>query len=278
MGVKSVLSGVVAIGLLAGGGYALTRVMDGRTAFPIISECTVTGAETVHLDTEQMAHAATIAAVGLRRKLPVRAVTVALATALQESKLRNLADGDRDSVGLFQQRPSQGWGEPAQLNDPRYAAAKFYDKLQRVPDWESMRITEAAQAVQKSAHPEAYQKWAGEAEVMALGLAGHSPAAVSCTLSDATPASSVVALRKALTLDWGNVSTDESTGSGLTLPVNSDKTGWRLAHWLVAHAAEHGISRVRHAGRQWSADDGEWRRVETADRTVVAQIHGAREG
>ncbi len=278
MGVKSVLSGLVAIGLLAGGGYALSQVMDGRTAFPLASECVVSGAETVHLDTEQMGHAATIAAVGLRRELPVRAVTVALATALQESKLRNLAGGDRDSGGLFQQRPSQGWGDPEQLNDPRYAAAKFYDKLRRIPGWEQMRVTEAAQAVQKSAHPEAYQKWAAEADVLALGLSGQAPTAVTCTVPDDITATSPVALREALNLDWGTVSTDESAGSGVTLPVRDAKTGWRLAHWLVSHAAEHGVSRISYGGHQWSASDGKWRTTSTAGNAVIAEFAGTTEG
>src|SRR5690606_17546897 len=114
---------------------------------------------------------------------PERAVTVALATALQESELRNLPGGDRDSVGLFQQRPSQGWGDPSQLSDPRYAAGAFYDALVEVPGWETMRITDAAQAVQRSAHPEAYQKWADEAEVLTAALAGNAPGSLTCRLS-----------------------------------------------------------------------------------------------
>ena len=76
---------------------------------------------------------------------------IALATAQQESRLRNLDYGDRDSLGLFQQRPSQGWGTEAQVQDPVYAAGKFYDGLVKVPDWETGRLTEIAQAVQRSA-------------------------------------------------------------------------------------------------------------------------------
>ena len=116
-----------------------------------------------------MANAATIAAVGLRRKLPDQAVVVALATALQESKLENLDGGDRDSVGLFQQRPSQGWGAPDQLQDPRYASTKFYNALLKIKNWQELRVTEAAQRVQRSAFPEAYDKWADEALVLARG-------------------------------------------------------------------------------------------------------------
>src|SRR3954452_14369496 len=105
---------------------------------------------------EQMNNAATISAVGTKLGLPAHAATVALATALQESKLRNLEGGDRDSVGLFQQRPSQGWGTVAQLRDPVYAATEFYEKLEQLPNWETLPITEAAQAVQRSGAPEAY--------------------------------------------------------------------------------------------------------------------------
>jgi murein DD-endopeptidase MepM/ murein hydrolase activator NlpD len=120
----------------------------------------------------QQGHAVTIAEVGTAAGLPERGVVVALATALQESGLHNLAnetvpeslnypsDGkpgsDHDSVGLFQQRPSMGWGTVAQIMDPVYSAGKFYEKLLRLDGWEAMSIAEAAQAVQISAFPDAY--------------------------------------------------------------------------------------------------------------------------
>ena len=125
------------------------------------------------LDESQMEHAATIVRVGQKMGLPPRAYVVALATALQESYLRNLAnpaypesyhyphDGsgyDHDSVGLFQQRPSMGWGTVAQIMDPEYAARAFYEQLRRVPGWEDMPITVAAQTVQVSAFPDHYAK------------------------------------------------------------------------------------------------------------------------
>lgn len=90
--------------------------------------------------------------------MPPQALVIAVATALQESRLRNLRGGDRDSIGLFQQRPSQGWGTPKQLSDPAYQTRKFYDKLLTIEGWQKMRLTEAAQAVQISAYPEAYAK------------------------------------------------------------------------------------------------------------------------
>jgi hypothetical protein len=275
VGAKSVVSGLLTLGLLAGAGYAVATFLNDRPAFPLTSDCEVTGDATVRLEAEQMGHAATIAAVGLRRDLPERAVTVALATALQESKLRNLSAGDRDSVGLFQQRPSQGWGTPEQLNDPRYAAGAFYDHLLRIPGWDQLRITEAAQAVQKSAHPEAYQKWSQEATVLTSGLAGDSPAVVACRLSGEPAAGAGLAtLREAIRLDWGEVSADEAHEGGVALNVGDNRSGWQLAHWLVAHSAEYGISEVRFHGRQWTAEDGKWRRTKTGAGTVTAQFYG----
>ncbi|WP_425556078.1 C40 family peptidase, partial [Kitasatospora nipponensis] len=108
---------------------------------------------------EQVPNAETIQATGVAMHIPVRGQIVALATALQESGLRNLTYGDRDSLGLFQQRPSQGWGTAAQILDPVHASTEFYSALQKVSGWESMTVTQAAQAVQVSGYPGAYAKW-----------------------------------------------------------------------------------------------------------------------
>ena len=136
------------------------------------------GAGTVTV--EQADNAATIAGVGLAMDMPDHAVTVALATAMQESGLRNLPDGDRDSAGLFQQRPSQGWGTLAQVTDPVYAATAFYAKLRTEPDWPTLSVTEAAQLVQRSATPEAYARWEPMARSLARALTGEDPAAMTC--------------------------------------------------------------------------------------------------
>jgi hypothetical protein len=111
------------------------------------------------LSPEQQANARTIIDVGRKMGLPPRAWEIAVATAMQESTLRNLDHGDRDSLGLFQQRPSQGWGTPAQVRDPVYASTKFYEGLKRVKNWESLPLTVAAQRVQRSGYPDAYAKW-----------------------------------------------------------------------------------------------------------------------
>ncbi|SDS56545.1 peptidase M23 [Actinoplanes derwentensis] len=126
---------------------------------------------------EQVANARIIVTIGTERRVPVQGQVVAVATALQESTLRNLRGGDRDSIGLFQQRPSQGWGTPKQLRDPAYQTGKFYDKLLKIRNWEKMRLTEAAQAVQISAFPEAYAKHSDTATRLVSEL---SPA-TTCT-------------------------------------------------------------------------------------------------
>lgn len=113
---------------------------------------------------EQAQNAIAIGQVAAERGLPQHATTVALATALQESNLKNLNYGDRDSLGLFQQRPSAGWGSPEQIQDPHYAAGKFLDRLVQVPDWQNLPVTVAAQKVQASAFPDAYAKWQPLAE------------------------------------------------------------------------------------------------------------------
>lgn len=124
------------------------------------------------LDAEQTHNARTIVGVGWSLAVPDRGLVVAVATALQESGLRNLTFGDRDSLGLFQQRPSQGWGSPAQVLDPVYAATRFYTALRAVPGWQQLPVTAAAQAVQRSAYPAAYARWAGDAARIVTALTG----------------------------------------------------------------------------------------------------------
>jgi hypothetical protein len=167
---------VLVVTALAGAAYAVTRVIQSVTP-----TCTASvDGETYRIDREQAANARTIADVATEVGMPHHAVTVALAAALQESKMSNISHGDRDSVGLFQQRPSQGWGTPEQLTTPRYAAAAFYRQLARVDGWETMSVTEAAQHVQRSAAPDAYAKWEPEARVLARILTGEVPNRIVC--------------------------------------------------------------------------------------------------
>ncbi|MEU7995351.1 hypothetical protein AB0B83_08435 [Micromonospora sp. NPDC049060] len=274
-----VAGGVVLVVLVAVGIWIVIRQMGGQLRLPLASRtCTVQADGRVALDPDQMANAATIAAIGIQRKMPERAVVVALATAYQESGLRNLAGGDRDSVGLFQQRPSQGWGTPEQIRDPRYAARKFYAGLKKVRGWEQMRVTDAAQKVQRSAFPEAYEKWADESEVLTRALLGHATGAVACTVGR-DPAmrgeAAATALTRGLSLDWGLAgATTAADLTGLTVPAADELRGWRYAHWLVSHAQDHGVKRVRFGDLEWTARDGTWNRTDDTPATgrVVAEV------
>ena len=157
-----------------------TGLLAGVTGRP---HCVATAlGQTTELDPEQAGNAATIAAVAVHRGLPGRAATIGIATAMQESKLRNLDYGDRDSRGLFQQRPSQGWGTVEQIMDPVYASNAFYDVLVKIEGYQNLPITTAAQQVQRSAFPSAYGDHEPAARILASALSGYSTASLSCVL------------------------------------------------------------------------------------------------
>ena len=118
------------------------------------------------LDAEQVGNTHTIITITADRHLPAHAATIAVATAMQESSLRNLPAGDADSLGLFQQRPSQRGGTRAQIADPVHATTTFLTHLAHVPNWQTIPLTQAAQAVQRSAHPDAYALWQPLAETL----------------------------------------------------------------------------------------------------------------
>jgi len=274
---------VVAAVVLAGTVGLVVAVQNWNSGLPlqlplIGRACTVRADGQVTLDAEQMANAATITAVGIRRKMPERGIVVALATAYQESGLENLPNGDRDSVGLFQQRPSQGWGTAEELQDPRTAAGKFYTSLKKVKGWRDMRVTDAAQKVQRSAYPGADEKWADEAAVLARALNGKATGAVACTFTGEPArrgAAAVERLSTQLRLDWGKLDLAPDSGA-LGVDVRDARTGWRYAHWLVSHASENGVERVRYADLEWHAPTGRWEPVSGAAATakVVATVFG----
>ncbi|MPZ83972.1 MAG: NlpC/P60 family protein [Actinophytocola sp.] len=126
-------------------------------------------ADAAKLSEEQRGTVAMIISIGKKRELPPRAWQVAIQAGMTESGLRSLDHGDRDSLGIFQMRPSMGWGTPAQVTDPDYAINKFYDVLEAVPNWEQRRPGESAQDVERSAFPDRYHKW----EPMAAHLIGN---------------------------------------------------------------------------------------------------------
>jgi hypothetical protein len=236
------------------------------------------------LDAVQLQHASTINAVGLARGIPEQGRVIALATAFTESGMRNLDHGDRDSLGLFQQRPSQGWGKPAQIMDPVYAAGAFYDALVKVSGWQDMAVTQAAQAVQYSAYPDAYAQWEEAARALALELGGTVDPTLSCRAGAQPPSSAaptraavsgaaaadagLAAVLSAAKAELGDIRVVSVAADGRTatisaaLPTSDATSAARaLAAWAVAHGTGFDVVTVRALGRtwtdhRWSADGG----------------------
>ncbi|MEV7377764.1 heavy metal transporter [Streptomyces lydicus] len=257
-------------------GLACYLVVQYVTGGPGAPHCTVRAEgddKAYELSPEQAANAATISAVASSRGLPERAVTIALATAMQESGLRNIDFGDRDSVGLFQQRPSQDWGSVKQIMDPVYAAGEFYHHLAKVPGYSRLPLTVAAQKVQHSGYPQAYAKHEANAARLTGALTGRDGAAMTCTESSPADgrAGGAATVRERLVREFGpgvlpraDGGAGRGTGGGrqLTVPVGqggasdeASRRGWQLATWAVAHSAELRIEQISYAGRMWSADD-----------------------
>lgn len=245
-----------------------------------------TGVAAIPLATDQAGIAATIAGVAVRHRLPRQAVTIAFAAALQESELQNLDYGDRDSVGVFQQRPSQGWGTTAELEDPVYATTKFFAALVRVRGYMKMPVDQAAQDVQHSADGSAYEQWAEVATLLAGYFTGASPGGVSCWYSPGGKPDLAGALKQ-LTETFGpqgtdgvlvGITTDRSAKKTKVAVVHVQRDGaWTVARWLVAHAQQYGISQIRYGGFVWDAGNGSmgWQRVPASSRTAGPAPRGS---
>ncbi|MEV6327165.1 hypothetical protein [Streptomyces sp. NPDC051909] len=269
----------VLLGLVA---YVTVHYVTGSKGAP---RCTIgSGSNRYEFTPEQASNAATIAAVGTSRGLPERAVTIALATALQESALRNIEHGDRDSLGLFQQRPSMGWGTPEQILDPVYSSGRFYEGLEKVPGYSRLPLTVAAQKVQRSGFPQAYAKHEPDATLLSAALTGRAPAALTCTADvkegrPGDPARIRAELIRAFGEETAPKPVTPGAGSGaaaggaavtappveLSVPVRPttatrDRRGWELAQWAVARAGELRIAEVSFGDHVWIADDasGDW--------------------
>ncbi|MFJ6572656.1 hypothetical protein ACIQNU_35120 [Streptomyces sp. NPDC091292] len=280
------LVGVCAVAALVGHYLGRTRPVPA----PPVEGCAVPGgargAPPVALSLEQAEHAATITATGRARGLPQRALVIALATAYQESRLENIDYGDKDSLGLFQQRPSQGWGTAAQVQDPVYAANKFYDELETVSGYERMPLTVAAQKVQRSGFPEAYAQHEDASAALAAALGGGRGPALNCTVRAGDPPTSAKAGRTAVAeavrtgFGKGPVTTAPADGQALAYRVPDTRTGWALAQWLVTRAQALPIASVSYAGRTWAADgsDRGWHTPDGGgDEGAVADAKGGGE-
>jgi hypothetical protein len=277
------VAAVVAV-LVAGAFVAVHEVLPQGPSMVVVERCTATGAGAEHdLAPDQAGNAALITAVGQRRGLPARASTIAIATARQESKLRNITYGDRDSLGLFQQRPSQGWGTPAEIQDPVHSTNTFYDVLVQVSGYESLPITQVAQRVQRSAFPAAYAAHEPEARAWASALAGYSEAALTCRLRPVSgaqaqmpgpdgywPRTGAVVARMAA--ERGPVAARPAEGGSAVVfgtpgtGPEAVRAGWSAAQWAVAHADDLQVVAVGTDGQQWrrdSPDDG-WQGLQGA--------------
>ena len=237
-------------------GYAGVRLLAGA---PTVGDprCVVSGADGKHtLTPEQTANASLISAAAVGRGLDHRASVVALATARQESGLVNLDHGDRDSLGLFQQRPSQGWGSPEQVMDPHYATAAFYNHLEHV-DYHAMAVTEAAQAVQQSGVPDGYAKHEAGSTALSDAFVGTRAEALNCLLEPVaataeTPGQRAQRVAEGLTADYhGALGAVSVRGGGVVADPRGAEQGWAGAHWAVANAQRLGITRVSYGGRTW---------------------------
>lgn len=252
---------VVALALLIGVGLGVRALYRAVTAKSIVSQC-VTGNFSVEND--QASVASRMVAVVLKRGLPERAAVLAIAAALQESKLRNLSGGDRDSVGILQQRPSQGWGTVEQIMDISYATGKFLDRVVKVPNWQNSDLADTIQAVQISADGSEYAKHEPLAQALADALTGVTPAGLNCTFSsESQEKSSAAEVVAQLTADLP-VTAPQINGQTLTVPGAS----WPTAEWLVGNAQRLGIATVSYAGKKWNPKDG-WRTDTSAPSTQV---------
>ncbi|WP_141014048.1 hypothetical protein [Nocardioides sambongensis] len=289
-GVGAIAFAAIVLIAVAGIGIGVLTATD-KLGFGPDGDCTATvDGHTVEISGEQAENATLIAAIGADRGLPARAVSIALATAYQESKLENIEHGDRDSLGLFQQRPSQGWGTEEQILDPVYSTNAFYDALEKVDGYEDMEITVAAQEVQRSAFPNAYADHEADARALASALTGYSEAAFTCDLDGGAPGADTELVASGLTeraeqvrldlvdrfgdlslggFEPGGVSDGHMEGSAhyegraidiFFRPVNAENQvrGWALAHYLVGNAARLDIRTVIFDDRIWRAGQDGW--------------------
>lgn len=242
---------LLTLAMVAGGIYTVVAFLQ-RSETLVSERCTAVGSGSNELATDQAANAGLISAVAVRRGLPPRAASIAIATAMQESKLRNISHGDQagpDSRGLFQQRPSQGWGTTEQVMDPYYASNAFYNALLKVSGYQSLEITDAAQRVQRSAYPGAYAQHEVMARAFASSLTGQTTAGLDCVLRAPDEGGDPAAVLQRLTASFGEV---PSSAEGRVLRLQAEgPLAWAVAHWAVSNAKALSITEVATDGRSW---------------------------
>jgi hypothetical protein len=255
------------VAVVAGAGIGIRMLLTAAQKATRPDGCTF-GADAT-LDLGQSSIASTMVSVVIKRELPERAAVLVLGAALQESKLRNIpsGQGDRDSVGVLQQRPSQGWGTAAELSDVHYATGKFLDALVKLPNWQTGDFADTIQRVQISAEGDAYAKHALRAQTVSDALMGKTPAAVSCSFSapSTVAEASVVADRLSKDLPVATPSVQDRS-------ISVAGAGWPTVGWLVTHADQYGIGAVRFSGQEWTRAKGWQARSDASGDEVVAEM------
>ncbi len=265
--IKVLIGLAVVAAVVVGGAFGLHSLWNTAKSHLTVSNCTVGSYD---LDTDQASVAATMvgAVTKYRVPLPERATVLVLAAGLQESKLTNLGpnEGDRDSVGVLQQRPSQGWGggDPQKLTDVGEATKEFLDALVQVPHWQQLSLSEAVQAVQISADGSLYGQHEPEAQALADALQGHTAAGISCEFPKPTKVATTAQVAAQAKHQLG-ISSPRAADA---LTVRAAGAHWQTAAWFVANADRLGIEQVAYAGQRWSRSGG-WKKSTTASSAVV---------
>jgi cell wall-associated NlpC family hydrolase len=204
----------------------VTKILNGADAQSV-------HVEGLSLPEEQIPNARTIVATGIGMNVPKKGQIIALATAMQESRLRNLSSGDRDSLGLFQQRPSQGWGTATQIHDPVYASTQFYEHLLKVDGWQQLTVAQAAQAVQRSAYPDAYADWEELATALQKAIAATFPDTGPDTSETDTASSPTSCAATGDGSEYGTIP-EGSVPKGYSIPKDADPTARKAIAWAMA--------------------------------------------
>jgi len=268
---RALISIVAVVAIAVGGAFGLRALWNTAKDHFASNLCTVGDFD---VDTGQAAVASTMvgAVTKYPARLPERATVLVLAAGLQESKLRNIppGQGDLDSVGVLQQRPSQGWGHGSaqRLSDVGEATTEFLDALVKVPNWRRLPLAEAVQAVQISADGTAYARHEPEAQALADALQGKKSAGISCKFDAPTKVAhaSVVAQQvgEQLGIDTPQAPRPDT--------VRVPGARWQTVAWFVANADRLGIDRVAYAGKVWTREDG-WKRKSASRNAVVATMY-----
>lgn len=262
---------LLAVGALAVGVLFAVRALIGPAKEAFMADTCSFGRYEV--DPEQASVAATMigTVTSYKTPLPARAQLLVIEAALQESKLRNVppGEGDRDSVGVLQQRPSQGWGDgkAENLTDVRRATREFLAALVKVDGWETMPAADAIQAVQISIDGNLYAQHEAQATVMAAALSGRTPAGVTCSFGKPTKVATAAAVARQARTELG-IETPAAAGAKT---VRVPGASWQTAAWFVSNADRLGIDNVAYDKREWTRENG-WQTSTASEAAVTATM------